>query len=481
MQLGFWPIIAVALEFVIKLGFVIAVLLRKKPRYASTIAWIAVILAIPLLGICAYLLVGEVRLGRRRRLRHQEICRHINQSSAALLPPTTDSHCEIATDFQHIAILAEAVGDNQPREGNTLELIGDTDLFIQSLVEDIDQAQHHCHLLYYIYLTDHSGRRVAESLKRAIQRGVTCRVIVDGVGSLAFLKSSLRREMEESGIKVVEALPAHFIRILLARVDLRNHRKIAVIDGQVGYLGSHNIADAEFAVKSRYAPWVDAGVRIVGPAVRDLQHLFITDWYMDTDESLVELLAIPCPPQESGVCAQIMGTGPNSFNEALRQLIQAAFYLAKEELITTTPYFVPDEATASALFTAAYRGVNTNLVLPARNDSPFVAAASQSHYESMLETGLKIYEFQEGLLHAKTVTIDRNLALITTANLDRRSFELNFEVSMVVYDSDFSSQLRFMQTDYMSRSQPVTLEQWSRRSLPRRLWQNAVGTLAPIL
>ncbi len=481
MQLSIWPIIAVVLEFLVKLGFVIAVLLRKKPRYASTIAWIAVILAIPLLGICAYLLVGEVRLGRRRRFRYQEICQSINQSTAGLLPPNKNSQCEVASDFQHIAVLAEAVGDNQPRAGNKLELIGDTDLFIQSLVEDIDQAQHHCHLLYYIFLTDHSAQRVAKSLMQAVQRGVTCRLMVDGVGSRTFLKSSLRREMEDAGVKIVEALHAHFIRMLFARVDLRNHRKLAVIDGKVGYLGSHNIADAEFAVKSRYAPWVDAGVRIVGPAVRDLQHLFITDWFMDTDESLVELLAIASPPQETGVCAQIMGTGPNSFNEAMRQLIQAAFYLAKEELITTTPYFVPDEATASALFTAAYRGVNANLVVPARNDSPLVAAASRSHYESMLETGLKIYEFQEGLLHAKTVTIDRDLALITTANLDRRSFELNFEVSMVVYDSDFASQLRFMQTNYMSRSRPVKLEEWSRRSLPRRLWQNAAGTLAPIL
>jgi cardiolipin synthase len=176
-----------------------------------------------------------------------------------------------------------------------------------------------------------------------------------------------------------------------------------------------------------------------------------------------------------------MATGPNSYNEALRQLNLTAFHTAREELILTTPYFVPDEATAMALRTAARRGVETTMIFPARNDSPFVAAASRSHYEPLLEAGVRIYEYEKGLLHAKTLTLDRSLALITTANLDRRSFELNFEVSMLVFDSDFASELRFLQTSYLSDARPVDLATWQRRPWPAKLWQNAAGTLGPLL
>ena len=267
----------------------------------------------------------------------------------------------------------------------------------------------------------------------------------------------------------------------LARVDLRNHRKIAIVDGVIGYCGSHNIADAAFAIKPKYAPWVDAMVRMEGPAVQDLQLLFVEDWYLDTNESLEEVLAVSSPASLEGAAVQIMGTGPDCYNEALRQLSQACFHAAREELILTTPYFVPDEATASALETTARRGVDSTLVVPARNDSPVVAAASRSYYEKLLDAGVDIHEYVPGLLHAKTTTIDRRLAMVSTANLDRRSFELNFEVSMVVYDSDFASELRLLQKSYLDRSRPVEQLQWRRRGWPKKLVQNAAGLLSPLL
>ncbi|UCD75866.1 MAG: cardiolipin synthase [Phycisphaerales bacterium] len=476
-----WPVTAVVLEFVIKLGFVAAILLRRRPKSASTLAWIVVILAVPLVGICAYLLVGEVKLGRRRSVRHLQITRRIDAAGRRRSAPPPGTKAEVPADYRHIATLAEAVGDNEPRGGNRLNLVSDTDLFIQSLVEDIDKAKDHCHLLFYIFLDDHSGRRAGEALMRAAKRGVACRVLVDAVGSKQFLESPLREQMEKAGVRVVEAMPVNFVRMLFARIDVRNHRKMAVIDGAVGYVGSHNVADAEFAIKPKYAPWVDAAVRVDGPAVRDLQRLFLADWYLDTDESLEEVLQIEPSVVEQGMTGQVMGTGPNAYNEAMRQLALATFHVAREELILTTPYFVPDEATVTALCAAARRGVETRLVVPGRNDSPIVAAASRSHYETLLEAGVTIHEFQDGLLHAKTMTIDRKLALITTSNLDRRSFELNFEVSMLVYDSDFASQMRFLQTAYVGRSRAVDGEAWARRGWPRRLVQNAAGTLGPLL
>lgn len=480
------PYIAFGAEFVLKLILVGVILLRRRGgKSTAALAWIVLILAVPVVGLLAYLLVGQVRLGRRRIARHRKIVSQVQASiavspgGAAARPPT---QAEVPAIYRPIATLGEAVGDNLPRGGNSLRLISDTDLFIQGLVEDIDAASQHCHLQFYIFLPDHSGTRVGDALMRAAARGVQCRLLVDAVGSKALLRSPLRRAMERANVHVVGALPANVLRMVFARLDLRNHRKIAIIDSGVAYTGSQNIADAESTASGRkFGPWVDAMVRIAGPAVRDLQRLFVEDWYLDTDEALNELLSIEPPVADEDIAVQIMGTGPNSYNDALRQLTQAAFHTAHEELILTTPYFVPDEATVIALRTAARRGVDTSLVLPARNDSPLVAAASRSFYHQLLEAGVNIFEFQKGLLHAKTMTIDRDLALVTTANLDRRSFDLNFEVSVVVYDTDFASQLRFVQRAYIADSQAVDAGAWSRRPWPKVLVNNAVALVAPLL
>jgi cardiolipin synthase len=288
---GIWPVTIIVFDLAIRLALICFILLRRRTT-ASTLAWIVVVMAVPMIGAILYLLIGEVRLGRNRVRRHLEIIKRIQGSvqfraaaSAALNPSIPSMH-------QPIAALAQAVGDNDALGGNIVRLLGETDMVIQSLVEDIDHAQFHCHLLFYIYLDDHSGRRVAEALMRAAKRGVECRVLVDAVGSKIFARSNLRSQMQRAGVRVVEALPVHPIRMLFSRLDLRNHRKLAVIDGAIGYTGSQNIADAEFAIKPRFAPWVDAMARVEGPVTWDLQILFVEDWYLDTDESLDNLLNI---------------------------------------------------------------------------------------------------------------------------------------------------------------------------------------------
>jgi cardiolipin synthase len=468
-------------EFLIRLAMVILVLLRRRGNPSVNLTWILVILAVPVLGAIAYAILGTTRLGRKRVRQHADI--HQRVMAAALKTERADSSgiTEVDPLYRHLATLVETVGGTPVRRGNALRLIGDTDVMIQGLVEDIDSAQHHCHLLFYIFLDDHSGTRVAEALMRAAQRGVACRLLVDGVGSGKFLRSKLCQSLEAANVKVQSALPVNAVRMLFARLDLRNHRKLVVIDNAIGYTGSSNIADPEFTPKPKYAPWVDAMVRIEGPITRDLQILFAEDWYLDTQEPLDELLDEAPPAADPGVPAQLAATGPTSFTEALRHLTQVSLHAAREELIMTTPYFVPDEATATALETAASRGIETSLVVPARNDSPLVAAASRSHYEPLLESGVRIYEFQPGLLHAKTLTIDRNVAIIGTANMDRRSFELNFEITLAVYHSDFASQLRFLQRSYIAESQELTSERWSRRGLTTRLWHNTAGMVSPLL
>jgi cardiolipin synthase len=454
------------------------VLLRPPRRQSSALAWILVILMIPVLGAAAFLLFGDVRLGTGRRRRHQRIAVAVRRTVAAHWADA--GRPEMPERWKPIASLAYQVAATDAHGGNRAELIADTELLVESLVRDIDAATEHCHLLFYIYLADGSGRRVADALRRAAARGVACRLLVDGVGSARFLESSMRRELASAGVHVRAALPTK-IRFSSARIDLRNHRKIAVIDGLIGYTGSHNVAAASFALKPKFAPWVDATVRVDGPVVRDLQELFVEDWFMDTDESLEGLLRIRPREHAGGMVLQVLGTGPSSHNDALIQLIQAAFHLSREELIVTTPYFVPDEGTRDALATAALRGVDTHLVVPRRNDSFLVGAASMSYYEPLLDAGVHIHEYTKGLLHAKTITVDRDFAVVSTANLDRRSFELNFEVSLAVYDSDFASRIRFLQRSYVADSIPIDPARWSRRRWTKRLGQNAAGILSPIL
>ncbi|MHC5028550.1 MAG: cardiolipin synthase [Planctomycetota bacterium] len=471
----------IATEFVVRVLLIIRILLQGRRKPSAQLAWVLVLVALPLFGIFVYLMIGETTLGRRRRARHLSIVQRIDayeQKAALTIPPSLP---HVAPPWGQLAVLAESVGNTTVAGGNQFDLYSDTDEAITALIKDIDGAAEHCHLLFFIYLCDNNGRRVAKALERAVTRGVTCRLLVDAVGSRSFLKSSLCEELRRTGVKIVGALPASAIRLLAARIDLRNPRKIVVIDVQIGYLGSQNIADASFAPKAKYAPWVDAMVRVVGPATRDLQVLFIEDWYLDSGEGLENLLNIIAPVTPGGMIAQVIGTGPNSRNEGLRELNHAAIHLARDEIIVTTPYFVPDDATAAALGTAARRGVTTILVLPAINDSPFVAAASRRLYGPMLEAGVQIHHFNDGLLHAKTMTVDRDLAMIGSANLDRRSFELNFEVSLVVYDTDFASRLRLLQRSYMDNSTQIDPDKWLLRRWPRRLVDNAAGTLAPLL
>ncbi len=454
------------------------VLVRPPQRQSSALAWILLILLLPGIGAACFLLFGDVRMGRRRRQRHREIVTRVRAALAR--HPCPARTAELPDVQRPIANLGYLVGESEARSGNRLELHGDTARFVAALVADLDAATHHVHLLTYIFLADESGRTVAAGLVRAAARGVRCRLLVDAAGSRPFLRSTLRRELERGGVRVVAALPRS-LGIGSARIDLRNHRKIVVVDGRVAWTGSHNVADASFAPKPRFAPWVDATVRIDGPAVRDLQELFVQDWYMETGETLDECLALAPLQHETGIPVQVIGTGPDSRHEAVVRLIQAAFHLAREELILTTPYFVPDEGTLDALLTAAERGVRTVLVVPQRNDSLLVGAASRSLYELLLGSGVEIHEYTRGLLHAKTITVDRDLALVSTANLDRRSFELNYEVSLVVYDSDFASRLRFLQRSYLDASEPIDPARWARRGWRRKIAQNAAGVFAPIL
>lgn len=472
----------ILLEFAFRLSLIVWMLSQRRVEPATRLSWIILLLAIPFLGSIIFLLIGENRFGRRRVARHREVLAALDRPEThANSDPAVNAAGTLEGPARRMARLAEQVNGAGAVLGNRIELFGDTDRVLAGLERDIDAATDHCHLLFYIWLDDAAGTRIGRALIRAAARGVSCRVLVDGVGSKDFLKSDLRREMETGGVTVRDALPANAVRAIFARLDLRNHRKIVVIDRELGWTGSQNLAEASFAPKPEFAPWVDCAVRIQGPVVKELHLLFVEDWYLDTNEMLVETLLPPIAPIPGGVTAQAFGTGPNFQNQAATQVIQCLVHEACEELVMTTPYFVPDNATVVNLATAARRGVNTTLIVPRRNDSRLVGLASRSSYAPLLEAGVRIHEFKGGLLHAKTTVVDREIALVSSANLDRRSLFLNFEAGLVVYDGDFAGQLRFLQQQYLDSSVEIDPASWENIPRRRRISQNAAALLSPLL
>lgn len=270
--------------------------------------------------------------------------------------------------------------------------------------------------------------------------------------------------------------------LIRGRVDLRNHRKLVVLDNRIAWCGSQNIADPEFRIKARFAPWVDIMTRWEGPVAQHNQYLFVSDWMAEGGEDISELLTEQTGSgPEGSILAQVIGTGPTASFDAMPSCFSELIHSAREELVITTPYFVPDEQLLFAITSAARRGVRTVMVFPRRCDSRIVAATSRSYYEDLIKAGVCVYEYRPGLLHSKTMIVDGAVGLIGSANLDRRSFELNFENNILFADKGFAALLRRRQDQYLADSDAITAETIARISLPRRIWQNLLAVMSPVL
>jgi cardiolipin synthase len=339
------------------------------------------------------------------------------------------------------------------------------------------------HVTFYIWLPDNNGVKVVEALKRAAARNVICRAMVDAMGSRLLVESDHWQAMKDAGVRMATALPIGnpLLRPFKGRIDLRNHRKNVVIDNFITYCGSQNCADPEFRIKAKFAPWVDAMTRFEGAIARQNQHLFACDWMSQTPEDLSDLLRQPLPPCETGITAQVIGTGPTVRYSAMPEVFETLMYAARHELVITTPYFVPDEAILAALCASARRGVATTVIFPARNDSWIVAAASRSYYADLLAAGVLIFEYEGGLLHTKSLTLDGQVSLIGSANMDRRSFELNYENNILFYDAPLTAEIRRRQDSYLAQSHPVTADMVGQWPMVRRLWNNTIAMLGPVL
>jgi cardiolipin synthase len=458
---------------------------------ASRVAWVAVIMFLPLLGVIAYLLLGETSIGSKRIRRLHETETRMPLPDDAVYAPTP-----LEPGTAALFDLAHSINGFRPVAGNRIAVLGDPDapssapignsnIAIAALVADIEQAREHVHISFYIWLDDHNGGKVADALSAAARRGVHCRVMVDALGSRDFTRSPRWRQIQDAGVRTLATLNdiprlGHFA---VGRVDLRNHRKIVVIDNRIAYCGSQNCADPEFRVEARFAPWIDLFLRCEGPVVRQEQYLFLSAWIAETGEQLEALPSAAPPPQcfEHGVVAQMFGTGPTSQGNAMSDMFVAAIYAARDDLLITTPYFVPDEALMRALCAAPRRGVKTTIIFPARNNSWLVDKACRSRYGDLLGCGVAVYEYPLGLLHTKSITLDGKIALVGSANMDRRSLELNYENNLLIADHAVTAAIRQRQLTYLAASHPVAIAGVRAWPFRTRLLQDTVGMMAPLL
>lgn len=463
--------------------FSIRILLRDDLSSAARLAWFMVMLFVPYVGVGLYLLFGEVSLGRTVHRRHDEIFTKLRAMSGEALG-SCDKYLDGNVEIEYqTAFRTASVDGFGTTLGNTAELLPDAVTARSRLIEDIDNATESVQCLYYIWLDDNTGKNLAAALVRAAKRGVVAHAMADGLGSRKFVRSKYWREMRDAGVKLTVALPMKWVvdTILFSRLDLRNHRKITVIDSCITWCGSQNCADTEFLVKAKYAPWIDIMLRFKGPVVAQNQLLFASDWLLNSGDEVPKSFEMKATGIEGGFPAQIFADGPTDRRGATPQLFATLLTLARKEVVISTPYFVPNQTVLDALCAAASRSVDVTMIFPKYNDSWVVAAASHGYYRQLLDQGVKIVEFRDGLLHSKTFTVDQKLTLIGSTNLDLRSFDLNYENDILLRDDKLTQQIYDRQQAYIAQSDPVLLEEVLAWSYSRRIWNNVVATIGPIL
>ncbi|MDX2118342.1 MAG: cardiolipin synthase [Planctomycetota bacterium] len=479
-----WTALVLA-EFALRL-FLVGVVIARRMGVGEAFAWIMALLLLPVVGSLLYLIAGERKLGSRRLRRYNQLTGHVVQPAIAAWLQRDQDWSSFNHPWSPIARYGTGVCGLPPLRGNRWSVLDDSRAFLASIITDIEQAKEHVHLLTYIYDPVRQGVELGEAMCRAAKRGVACRVLVDGVGSRKFLRSDLCTRMRAAGVQVVEALPVNLFRLALQRVDLRNHRKVVVIDGRIGYVGSQNITDDLYnkGVLKRFKRWKDASARVEGPIAQALQVVFLRDWQLDAPETIASIDAfLPDlgTPDDEGAAMQVLPSGPGDTPRAIHQAMLMCAFSAREELILTTPYFVPDEPMLEALVAAATRGVAVTLVVPERSDAPVVCAAGRSHYPELLDAGVQIRLYRGGTLHSKTLTVDRRLAMIGSANLDQRSFWLNFEVTLLGYNAAFCEEVRRVQQKYIADARALESNWWSRRPPIARAGDNLARLLSPLL
>lgn len=480
-----WVIIAlIAVDFIIRVVALGAIPYRRKPSVA--LGWLLAIFLIPYIGLLAFWMFGSSKLPRKRREMQTEINRLIKHETGGQSILGRDDH--LPEPLSTAAQLNYSLGALPMVHGNEFTLEGDNHQCMLDMAREVDQAQKYVHFEFYIVAIDDASRPLLDALLRAHARGVTVRILIDHVGSLGYPGySDLVKELDASGVPWRRSLPLRPWKGEYQRPDLRNHRKILVIDGEIAYTGSQNVIHRSYNKRANLRKgfeWKDLSVRCTGPIVAELNAVFASDWYSETEVILFEEFDTELDPiHEGGAMAQVVPSGPGFELENNLRLFNHLIYNANEQIVICSPYFVPDESLMHALVTEAHSGVDVRIYVGATSDHWVTQKAQESYYADLLDAGVQIFQYHEPtVLHSKFLLIDDEVTIIGSSNMDARSFAMNLEVSMFIVDRDFTQAMYDLETDdYRANSVKVDRQEWMERSTGQKYLENVCRLTSSLL
>jgi len=458
---------------------------NRKP--STGMAWLLLILIEPIIGFTVFLLVGRISLERGRTARQAEAVAVMRERAARQVnvidPPLPPA-------VERITALNHRLGALPIVDGNTVAMREGYREVIEEIAAEVDRATSYVHVEFYIVALDDFTRPLFEAMARAADRGVAVRFLFDHVGTFRIPGyRRLLRWLRTTSIDWHPMLPIAPLRGRFRRPDLRNHRKIAVVDGRIAWTGSLNLTEPGYNKRRNHRlgrAWVELMVRVEGPAVASLNAVFASDWYAETAASVDHHQAPAVdgvlPTREPGeVACQVVPSGPGVATENNLRMFTSLLYAATERISITSPYFVPDESLLYAVTTAAQRGIPVELFVSELSDQFMVGRAQASYYKALLEAGIRIYLYPAPfILHSKHFTIDTRIAVIGSSNMDMRSFALNYEISLMVADEGVAAAMREVEDHYRAISRELTLDEWSQRSRGARYVDNVMRLTAAL-
>ena len=474
-----WISIIGTLSYLFAFGALFVIPRNRKPGEAT--AWLLLMFLAPVLGVVLFLMLGNPKLSQWRRDQQRAMNNRIKYLAAEAernpelltivdppVPARYEPFVQLCAHVSGLPLLA----------GNTVELLTDYVGAVNRIVKDIDRAQDYVHIEYFMFANDAVGAPVIDALIRAKERGVTCRVLIDHLGNIGY-HNPVTRRLKQANIPLYQMLPAKPFANKWNRLDLRNHRKIVVIDGTIGYTGSQNLVEDTYHKRSNIRKgmhYIELVARVTGPVVQELNAVFVTDWFSETNE-----LLDPTPTPESWVTAetrgdilcQVLPSGPGFENDNNLMLFVSLCHAAHTRITIANPYVVPDSSLLLALIAAAQRGVEVTLIVSEIGDQFMVYHAQRSYYEQLLNAGIHIYRYKSPiLLHSKYITIDDDIAVIGSSNMDIRSFQLNLEITLICYSERVVADLHEVSADYLRHSRPLLLDTWLKRPVLIRLFDD---------
>jgi len=450
------------------------VIILQRRSAAATVAWLFALTFLPVVGLVIYRIIGPLRLERKRvkRSANKRVVKEALEALAAI-----DDH---GVEHLQLARVGMELGESGPLRASEVDVYLDGDSAYAAILAAVAAANHHIHLEYYIWEPDKIGIELRDALIARAKAGVAVRMVVDWTGSNR-LKKAFLAPLHEAGVDVAWFNPVKLRSLRLRRPDFRTHRKIVVCDGRVGFTGGMNITDNHS--KSRCAEyWRDTHMRMTGAAVWPLQRLFVEDWYFAAGTMCpIDVDTFPAQEKAGEHVVQVIGSGPDSAAFAIHKVVFTAINQATDRLWLTSPYFVPDDAVLTALISAGLRDVDVRLLIPKKGDSRLVDLAARSYLPELLAAGVRVYEYEERFIHAKTMVCDQDVGIIGTANLDNRSFRLNFEVVAVAYGEKVNRELAAAFTQDLAGARELTQGDIGKLRLRTRFGQAAARLISPLL